>query len=106
MSCPTKIALRAYLTPEEHQVVKVKADQARLSVSAYIKAVCLGHELKSTVDQEAILDLLKLRADLGRLGGLLKLGLSENSLDRHRTNRLLADLEAIRKLIEDKVKNL
>lgn len=106
MSCPNKIALRAYLTPEEHQAIKAKAGQARLSVSAYTKAVCLGYELKSTADQEAILGLLKLKADLGRLGGLLKLGLSENKLDRHRANRLLMDLEATRKLIEDRVKNL
>lgn len=106
MSCPTKTALRAYLTPEEHQAVKAKAGQARLSVSAYTKAVCLGHELKSTVDQEAILALLKVKADLGRLGGLLKKGLSENNLDRHRANRLLMDLETTRKLIEERVKEL
>jgi len=106
MSCPNKTALRAYLTPEEYQAVKTKASQARLSVSAYVKAICLGHELKSAADQEAILALLKVKADLGRLGGLLKLGLSENSLDRHRSNRLLADLEASRKLIEDRVKEL
>jgi hypothetical protein len=103
MPCPNKKPLKAYLTPEEYRAVKAKARQARLSVSAYAKAVCLGHEVKSALDQEAILELLRLKADMGRLGGLLKLGLSENSLDRHRANRLLSDLEAARKIILDKV---
>jgi hypothetical protein len=62
--------------------------------------------VKSAIDQEAILDLLRLKADLGRLGGLLKFGLTEKTLDRHQTNRLLADLETTRKRIEDKVNGL
>jgi hypothetical protein len=98
--------LKAYLTPEDYQAVKAKADQARLSVSAYVQAVCLGHEVKSALDQEAVLELLRLKADLGRLGGLLKLGLSGNTLDRHRANRLLADLETARKRILDKLEAL
>lgn len=106
MPCPNKIALRAYLAPEEYRVVRARAGQARLSVSAYVKAVCLGHEVKSTADQEAILELLRLKADLGRVGGLLKMGLSENALDRYRGNRLLTDLEALKKQISDKVDTL
>ncbi len=106
MPGPNKIALRAYLTPEEYQAIKAKAGQARVSVSAYAKAVCLGHEVKNVVDQEAILELLRLKADPGRLGGLLKLGLAENALDRHRANRLLADLETLKKQISDRVEKL
>jgi hypothetical protein len=103
MPCPNKIALRAYLNPKDYQTIKAHAAQARLSVSAYVQAVCLGHDVKSVIDHEAILELLRLKADMGRLGNLLKLGLSENSLDRHRANRLLSDIEATRKLILDKV---
>jgi hypothetical protein len=37
----------------------------------------VGHSPKSIFDQDAILALVKLHADQGRLGGLLKLWLSE-----------------------------
>jgi hypothetical protein len=106
MPCPNKIALRAYLTPEDYQAVKARAAQARLSISTYVQRVCRGHDVKSAIDQEAVLDLLRLKADLGRIGGLLKLGLTGNTLDRHRANRLLADLEATRKQIDEKVGKL
>lgn len=106
MPCPNRIALRAYLTTEDYQAVKERAGQARLSISAYVQSICRGHEVKSAIDQEAVLDLLRLKADLGRLGGLLKLGLTGTSLDRHRANRLLADLEATRKRIAEKVDEL
>lgn len=106
MPCSNKIVLKAYLTPEEYQAIRERAGLARLSISAYVQAVCRGQEVKSLIDQEAILELLRLKADLGRVGGLLKLGLAGNSLDRPQANRLLADLEMTRKRIEDTVNSL
>jgi hypothetical protein len=106
MACPNKITLKAYLTPEDYQALKARAAQARLSISTYVQRVCRGHDVKSAIDQEAVLDLLRLKGDLGRIGGLLKLGLTGNTLDRHRANRLLADLEATRKQIDEKVEKL
>jgi len=42
----------------------------------YLRNLGLGYEPASTLDQKAILDLLKINADLGRLGGLLKMWLT------------------------------
>ena len=77
MPSPDKKVLHAYLTPEEYEQVKAMAGQAGLSVSTFVKRVCLGQELRSNADQEAVRALLKANADLGRLGGLFKMAITE-----------------------------
>jgi len=77
---PTKKPhLKAYVSPEEYAKVAAQAGRASLSISAFVKAVCLGHEVKSTVDQDATLALARTNGDLGRLGGLLKMALFATS---------------------------
>ena len=106
MPSPTKVVVKAYITPEEFNAMKENAVRARLSVSSYIRAVCLGHEVRSSTDKSGILELAKVNADLGRLGGLFKLALSEKAIDRLRGNSLLDDISRTRRLLEDKVKKL
>ena len=77
MPSPDKKVLHAYLTHEEYDQIKAMADQAGLSISTFVKRVCLGQELRSKADQEAVRALLRANADLGRLGGLFKMALSE-----------------------------
>ena len=51
---------------------KAQAFGYMTSRSALLRDLVLGIEPKSTLDQQAVLDLLKINADLGRLGDLLK----------------------------------
>ena len=69
--------IKAYLSPEEYAQVADLAGRAGLSISNFVRQVSLGWEVRSRVDKEAVLALLKSKADLGRLGGLLKKSLSE-----------------------------
>lgn len=69
--------LRVVVSTDERKMIKGRADAAGLSVSAYLRTLGLGHEPKSVFDQDAILAMIRLHADQGRLGGLLKLWLSE-----------------------------
>jgi hypothetical protein len=39
------------------------------------RSAALGHQLRSEIDREAVRELVKVAADQGRLGGLLKLWL-------------------------------
>ena len=73
----TKPHLKAYLSAEEYAQVAAMAARAGLSISNFVRQVCLAQEVRSLVDKEAVLALLKSKADLGRLGGLLKKHLSE-----------------------------
>lgn len=77
-----KLAVKVYLTPEEHQCLVRQSSKVKLSMSTYAKRLCLGYEIKSMVEQEAVLALIRLKAELGRLGGLLKHELREQRLAR------------------------
>lgn len=68
--------LKVFVTPGERLAIETKAAEAGLSVSAYLRAAALGAQIHSALDQKAILSLLRINADQGRLGGLLKLWLS------------------------------
>ena len=91
---PTKkLILRTYLTPEEFGEIRASADRAGLSLSTFSKKVCLGFPVPSLEHQEARLELRRLKGDLGRLGGLVKLALA-NGADRQTVHKLLHELDA------------
>ena len=46
--------------------------------SSYLRSVGIGYQPKSVLDHKAIEDLAKVNADLGRLGGLLKMWLAND----------------------------
>ena len=96
--------LTAYVTPEEYENIKAAAAQARLSVSKFARAVCLGHEPKSTTDHEAVLSLFKTSQDLSRLGNLLKLVLDQSSVDDSKVEALLDSIKETKDLLSEKVK--
>lgn len=90
----TKNCMKAYVSEEEYAMITEKARMCGLSVSQFAKAVCLGFEVRSREDQYARVELRRVHADLGRLGGLLKMWLTNE--DEHLVNvrRLLGELEA------------
>ncbi|MCM8739309.1 conjugal transfer protein TraJ [Azospirillum sp. A1-3] len=69
--------LKVWVNAAERARIEVKAEAAGLSVSAYLRSVGLGYQPRSVVDLEAVERLAKVNADLGRLGGLLKLWLTD-----------------------------
>lgn len=72
-----RVSVPSYFLPEEKLLLEEKAKQCSLSVSNYIRDVSLGYQPKSTSDAKAVLELVRINADLGRLGGLLKLLLTD-----------------------------
>ena len=69
--------IKVYVSEEERRQIEEKARVCQLAPSAYLRAVGIGNKPKSAFDREAIETLAKLNADQGRLGGLLKLWLTE-----------------------------
>lgn len=59
-------------TPAEKEKLKARADSFGISVGELCRRSIFGAKLKSRTDQDAIQELAATRADLGRLGGLLK----------------------------------
>ena len=60
------------LTEEEFNHFKFKAASTGLTASEYIRNIGMSYPLKSMVDQLAVDELIKVRADFGRVGGLFK----------------------------------
>ena len=89
--------LKVVVSSSERAAIVERASACELSVSAYLRTLGLGFEPKSMLDNQAISHLLKALADLGRLGGLLKLWLSERPGQGASTvdvRRLLRQIEA------------
>jgi hypothetical protein len=70
--------LRVPVLPEEEEAIKANARAAGLTIAAYLRNVGIGYEIKGVLDQQAVLELAKVNGDLGRLGGLLKMWLSND----------------------------
>ena len=71
--------LRVPVFPEEKCEVERQARQAGLSVARYLREVGQGYQIKGIVDYEQVRELARINGDLGRLGGLLKLWLSDDA---------------------------
>ena len=84
--------LRLYCLPTERAVIEANAAQAGKPLSAFLRAVGMGMTPQSLVDQRAVRDLLKVNADLGRLGGLLKALLTHEERFDGYTGRQLQEL--------------
>ena len=72
--------LRVPVLPIEETVIKGKAMDAGLTVAEYLRNLGLGYQVPSIVDSRQVDSLLKINGDLGRLGGLIKLWLTN---DKH-----------------------
>lgn len=54
------------------------ANQARLTTSELVRRLVLGQSLPDTHRHEAVIDLVKINADLARLGNLLRMVLMDD----------------------------
>jgi hypothetical protein len=106
--------IKVLVTPEEKAAIAAKADAHSLSVSSYLRRLGLALPVESTIDQRAILDLVKINADLGRLGGLIKMWLTTNAdfeslsaqgLQRKLENTL-ADVRTLQAKMSERLKDL
>ncbi len=75
--------LRVPVLPSEEHQIKINAANAGLSIAEYLRRVSLGYPLHSVIDKEHIIQLSKINADIGRLGGLLKLWLFQDKRVAH-----------------------
>ena len=90
--------IKVYCLPEERQRIERNAARVGLTLSSYLLTLGQGYEPRGVVDGEKIEELMRINADLGRLGGLLKLWLTNDE----RTARFGdATIRALLSKIED-----
>src|SRR3982074_313904 len=100
--------------PEEKAELAAQAGGQSLSASSYLRRLGLALPVESTIDQRAILDLVKINADLGRLGGLIKMWLTTNadfeSLNvqglQRKLENTLSSVRLLQKKMSDRIDDL
>ncbi|KAK48583.1 conjugal transfer protein TraJ [Caballeronia jiangsuensis] len=70
--------IKVWCLPEEKASIEWNARKAGTSVSMYLRNVGMGYHIKGVIDAELVLKLAKINGDQGRLGGLLKLWLTNS----------------------------
>lgn len=90
--------LRVPVLPEEKIHIEQQAKQAGMSVARYLREVGQGYQIKGVTDYQRVRELARINGDLGRLGGLLKLWLTDDvrtaAFGPETIHRLLARIEA------------
>ena len=73
-----RLQLRVPVLSTESDEIRRLAAAAGLSVASYLRTVGLGYRVTGTLDYECVQELARINGDLGRLGGLLKLWLTDD----------------------------
>ncbi len=104
--------LKVWALPAEAIAIKANAANCSLSVSAYLRNLGMHHHPKTTLDADAVIALAKVNGDLGRLGGLLKMLLTNDERlkslgkDIPKINDLLDQIHVSQALLLEKVKQV
>lgn len=70
--------LRVPVLPSEEETIKRQAASSGLPVAAYLRNVGMGYQVRGILDNKRVEELARINGDLGRLGGLLKLWLTDD----------------------------
>lgn len=70
--------IKVYCLPVEREVIKANAAATGHTASSYLLTVGLGYPIESILDNNGVEKLVKVNGNLGRLGGLLKLWLTND----------------------------
>jgi len=101
--------LRVVVSIEERAQIETHAKATSMSVSAFLRTLGLGYQPVCTYDAEAVMALAKVAGDQGRLGGLLKMWLTERPSEGAReidVIRLLREIEALVPIMREKLDRL
>lgn len=98
--------IKVYVKPEEKEVLKAKAKSLNLSLSVFFRMAALNLSLPNFEKQKAVQDLLKINADLARLGNLLKLAIDEGTSSEEDLNQLIGEVAETQSRLKEKIKTL
>lgn len=100
-----KLVIKTYLTEAEFGEIQTQANKAGLSLSRFVARVSLGYQVAGLENQQARRELLKINADLGRLGGLLKQALAQGA-DKSSISKLLGQIDQRQLELKEAVKRI
>lgn len=91
----------------EYKIINEKAQAHNQNTSTYLRNLGMNYPIKSMVDQQAVLALLKVNGDLGKVGGLFKMWLMRNGeyKDDFSGERTYKDIDALVDELQDLMKS-
>jgi hypothetical protein len=72
-----KHRIYAHVTEEEGAEITALATQARITVSELVRRLATGQKLPNANRHEAVIELVKINADMARLGNLLRMAIDD-----------------------------
>ncbi|MEX3950193.1 conjugal transfer protein TraJ [Paraburkholderia sp. EG287B] len=70
--------IRVWCLPQERALIEANPRDAGLGVSRYLHDVGIDYKIDDVIEAELVGELAKINGDQGRLGGLLKLRLTNS----------------------------
>jgi len=101
--------IKSYVTPDEKAEVTALAQQARITTSELVRRLVLGEKLPDTNRHLMVIELVKVNADLARLGNLLRMAVMEEDFELPQGMDLEQLIDTIRETQDDlktKIKEL
>ena len=74
--------IKVYCLPGEKQQIEAQARQAGMSAARFLREIGQGYQITGVVDCQQVRELARINGDLGRLGGLIKLWLTQDQRAR------------------------
>lgn len=103
-------SLKVWVRPEEKEGIETAAGDCSTSVSSYLRSLGLGYVPPSKIDKTHILELAKVNGDQGRLGGLLKMWLTNEERQEEvlsaQVREILEQIDEVQRLLMKRVKEL
>lgn len=97
--------IKVYVNDSERIEIEIKAKQAGLTLSDFLRTIALKGEVKSHIDLDAMVDLMALNGNLGKIGGLLKIYLLDQK-DSALAKQMLEQIKDLQQLIREKASSL
>lgn len=104
--------IKAHITPSEREALNERAHRLGMTLSDYTRNVMVNFKLpNSAINARAIIELIKINADLARLGNLLKMAMNDDDfpvpVDTNLApEALLQRVDEAQQLLKAKVKGL
>jgi hypothetical protein len=95
------LQIKVRVDATEKALLQNRAKSCGVSTASFLRDLALAYPLTSVVDQHALDELIKARADLGRLGGLFKLWLTKNEDHKESAKLGKYDYKTVENLVEE-----
>ncbi len=103
---PRAQQLHVPVRPDEKAAIEKLAATTGLPVAAYLRNVGLGYQVHNILDRDRVDELARINGDLGRLGGLLKLWLTDAPHTAQYDERLILALLSKIENTQDKMQEI